>query len=968
MSFQARAPVLPIAKKNWFLLLLSIGLCKSLIFALLSFAAISSHAGTAYVRNNATMSLELTAQNDGAVFGGTGDGTKITLAPGASQTINHAKSSDGLMVRHKYTIGLGQLCSRFSTTSYADAQTKPCEERDGAMLGGYDYSTGGTPSANPEYRGFQTLYVIYEIKVYNCAAATVAWGPGGICKASIGVGQPNAVVAISNNATGVGGDGTATCRVPNGWSVTGSCVASMVQPAAISATQGTLVGKIQVTWGAVEGASGYELSYRRQPEENWSSIVASSGYIFATTDESIFEFRVRGTNAAGAGDWSTIAKGFIIPQIMPLFVSQSAPENVRAGSTFIVPQTWKNNGYTTWTSDGRFYLAQATGSGNFGDGKAIFPGNVTQNSNATSQVSLVAPSAPGVYVLSRQFFKEGIPYGAPSTPVNIRVWGDATCSGIAVNKAYLYDINGTVSVQFAANNQATAMSASVWNEAVGALEARTYNPTAAAGVYKFDIPLSNHGGRIGTYRVKVDVSNVVTSSSCEVTFELRPLEKPVVQLQALIGTGPGSNSFVVGQTDGEAFLKVSVTRTEGLPMLLELAVGTGDFQVGGTSSLAAGAESASMSVIRWRPGVWGTRGYMLRVKYADPAAADQGKNLEIPLDLILPPAGDTLTLSFGPGHPLTASTTMGRAGSLPYIGALQGNWVSKLGVQGGSDLDSFLPMGETGSRQHALDYNVLYGKSLIGTARAVPPAGISLLRPIEVTTVASVPTMPVKNLQATDGTLEDLVRVTWDAPADGAAGFTYDVYRDAELIQSSKSARVVDDVPPVRGQIYNYRVVAALNVAKSGEAIDPGHMPACRAARLVGASLNADMSAINGLIEQWPCLVSLAGTSTIDALSPLGLELQGAKSYKAFSVPVPLNLKDGPHVLHLGLASEGVVLNANRTYDMPFQLNRAAIAVNDLTITYDGSPAKAGQDATSIGRFGLRMEGGSGIGFAEEVK
>ncbi|OBY87067.1 hypothetical protein ACM14_02770 [Delftia sp. JD2] len=228
--------------------------------------------------------------------------------------------------------------------------------------------------------------------------------------------------------------------------------------------------------------------------------------------------------------------------------------------------------------------------------------------------------------------------------------------------------------------------------------------------------------------------------------------------------------------------------------------------------------------------------------------------------------------------------------------------------------------------------------------------------------------MPVKNLQATDGTLEDMVRVTWDAPADGAAGFTYDVYRDAELIQSSKSVRVVDDVPPVRGQIYNYRVVAALNVAKSGEAIDPGHMPACRAARLVGASLNADMSAINGLIEQWPCLVSLAGTSTIDALSPLGLELQGAKSYKAFSVPVPLNLKDGPHVLHLGLASEGVVLNANRTYDMPFQLNRASIAVNDLTITYDGSPAKAGQDATSIGRFGVRMEGGSGIGFAEEVK
>ncbi len=45
-----------------------------------------------------------------------------------------------------------------------------------------------------------------------------------------------------------------------------------------------------------------------------------------------------------------------------------------------------------------------------------------------------------------------------------------------------------------------------------------------------------------------------------------------------------------------------------------------------------------------------------------------------------------------------------------------------------------------------------------------------------------------------------------------------------------------------------------------------------------------------------------------------------------------------------------------------------SIAVNDMTITYDGSPAKAGQEASSIGRFGVRMEGGSGIGFAEEVK
>ena len=108
------------------------------------------------------------------------------------------------------------------------------------------------------------------------------------------------------------------------------------------------------------------------------------------------------------------------------------------------------------------------------------------------------------------------------------------------------------------------------------------------------------------------------------------------------------------------------------------------------------------------------------------------------------------------------------------------------------------------------------------------------------------------------------------------------------------------------------------------------------------------MSAINGLIEQWSCLEGVTGTSAIDALSAQELGLQGAKTYKAFSVAVPEAVKDGAHVLHLGLSSKGVVLNAERTYD--------------------GSPDKAGQEASSIGRFGVRMEGGSGIGFAEEVK
>ena len=225
-------------------------------------------------------------------------------------------------------------------------------------------------------------------------------------------------------------------------------------------------------------------------------------------------------------------------------------------------------------------------------------------------------------------------------------------------------------------------------------------------------------------------------------------------------------------------------------------------------------------------------------------------------------------------------------------------------------------------------------------------------------------------LDATDGTLEDAVKLTWSLSVPDLTGVTYNVYRGEGTEPIAKDVKSFDylDTQAARGQVFNYRAVAFISGTSIGNANDDGHIPACRAARLVGASLNADMSAINGLIEQWSCLEGVTGTSAIDALSAQELGLQGAKTYKAFSVAVPEAVKDGAHVLHLGLSSKGVVLNAERTYDVPFQLNRASIAVNDMTITYDGSPAKAGQEASSIGRFGVRMEGGSGIGFAEEVK
>ncbi|KLR58998.1 hypothetical protein OX89_04220 [Diaphorobacter sp. J5-51] len=223
-------------------------------------------------------------------------------------------------------------------------------------------------------------------------------------------------------------------------------------------------------------------------------------------------------------------------------------------------------------------------------------------------------------------------------------------------------------------------------------------------------------------------------------------------------------------------------------------------------------------------------------------------------------------------------------------------------------------------------------------------------------------------LNATDGTLEDEVALAWTSSISGMNGVKYDLYRGEQKIISNGKTLAASDVPDERGVEQTYKVQAILNNEVVGEAQDIGYLPACRAARLIGASLNADMSAISGLVEQWSCLESLTSTSAIDLQAKQDVGVTGEKIYKSFSVAVPTSLPDGSHVLHLGLQSQGVVLNADRVYDVPFALDRASIAIKNMSIIYNGSNATNGMEANSIGRFGIKMDGGSGIGFAEELK
>ena len=223
----------------------------------------------------------------------------------------------------------------------------------------------------------------------------------------------------------------------------------------------------------------------------------------------------------------------------------------------------------------------------------------------------------------------------------------------------------------------------------------------------------------------------------------------------------------------------------------------------------------------------------------------------------------------------------------------------------------------------------------------------------------------VQNVDASDGTHEDIVRINWTAPIGDGAAYSYDVFRDGVQIVKNLKDTTFDDAPPERGTVYEYTVVAKL-ADYSNEGKDPGHVPACRAARLIGASMNADMSAINGMIEQWDCLDSVEGKTGYDSGAKTATDLAGSKIYKSFKVVIPADMPDGDHILNLNLDSVGVVINKNRDYNVDFVLDRASIAVKEMKIIYGSSDATEGLTADSVGRFGIKLEGGNGIGFAEE--
>lgn len=816
----------------------------------------------------------------------------------------------------------------------------------------------------------------------SCSASTLSWGTGNSCSAPATSKPSGGALSLSNTKAGAAGSASASCY--NGtWTTTGvSCEASFPEPTGIQATDGTVIGKITLSWPALAGATSYDIQYKLQSDSAWQSAnTASTTWSLATSNEQIYEFQVRAKNAVGFSAWSGVETGFIRPLLNPVFVSQAGiPERIGVGQAFTYSQIWRNDGAESWTGS-----AYGTAPFNPGDssvwglGNTTFPGTTNTGATVTVSHTANAPTTPGIYPVQRIMQKNGVLKGEPSTSKDVTVVGQPTCTAVQPNISTIYNPAQVVTVTLQSGSAVESGSISVWGEIGGKDDVRTYPLSISAGNVTASFPIASHMTPGETkINIEASVANAffpaVKCASSAVSFVHLPAPQVLLTPTAGSFAEPGLQGFVAKRQSGEyATATVNVGPHTSMKISVKFLSSTQQDNGASVSSVSPGVPSPLSllsSVLKSLP-AWGRVDGTLRLTYADPDAAAQGRVTDIPIAVLASPQAMQVAAVGTAGLPPAVNAKIHFLNE--YSAVQHGTYVASL-VQ--SDRQKTIrtaqPVDESGQWIDSdLDYAALYNVDLVSVARAVPPTGVSLIDPIEFLSPAfKLPVQAPLQIAATDGTREDDVKVSWASPATGVS-FRYRVYRDdIEITQGTGlQAHEILDVPPVRGQTYTYSVKTIIGSQTSEVAAsDTGYVPQCRAVRVVGAGLNAEMSGLNGLMEQWDCLEAVSLSGTIDSTVQVTVTPSGAKTYRPFSVPVPSTIKDGDHLLVIDAESVGVEINAKRKFTIPFKLDRSSINIKGISIKYDGSPAVDGITVPSIGRFTITMDGGGGIGFAEQEK
>lgn len=819
----------------------------------------------------------------------------------------------------------------------------------------------------------------------SCATATLNWGAGNFCSASAASGAGGTVRSLTNGTAGASGTATATCSAITGtWTVTSPvCTGSLVAPTWISATDGTMSGAIGVTWGAISGAATYRLQYRKQGTSSWTDLYAASANSYNWTglsDESVFEFQVRAENSLGVSAWSPVDPGWIRTIVAPLFVSQSGiPAKIGVGQSFTFSQVWRNIGSETWTGSGYGTAHYAAGGAiQWGIPFTAFPGSTPTNAEVTTTMTATAPAVPGTYKLQRIMQKGSTSYGAPSTVASILVLDTPKCSAINTNITTTFNPNATITATLSGVSSVEAADLRVWGTTQGMAGGASYQMTYNGTAWIVTFPIAPHlpAGET-TINLSAAVSNSVfapsTCATSTVAFQHLPI--PQITLKPTLGSydGAGRIGMVADRTSGAyATGKVDLGAFSALKVKIEF---TNDAQVQHGAPISAGAAGVDIPLqllgTKLAPDVpaWSETSGYLKVSYADPDAAAQGKVAIQPIAVRVTPSALQVSAAGTVGvQPSVNAKVRDANGS--FSQALLGPFVGGVRTVDSIQVSDFQPIDEGGAwTAQGLDYSKLYKTQLVAVARATPPAGVTLLKPIEFLSPAFVlPVQMVRELAATDGTLEEVVRVSWLIPAAGGEGFTYDVYRADSLISGGVSALEYVDVPPVRGQVYTYKVVAKLNALASPPAEDPGHLPACFAPRVEDALVNGVMQAELATVSRWlQCVPDAEVSVAFDggAPAPVPFAATSGSDYRFAAIDIS-GLANGTHTAVFTVDKAGALLNASRSQSFTFAIDRSGLLPTDLTILHNGKPAPDGVVTDSIGRFGIQLQGGS-IDFAQPL-
>lgn len=932
---------------------------KAMLSALAIFATSVAIGAPITVKNSSTsgrsIGLEIKTANGAWVK------SVPSILPGVTDTSNFTQVT---IVSIKNN-GTDDMCV------YVSSAPTLCRAQIGGSSRQYNHTDGDT-------------YVIDKFVDPGCSAATVTWGAGNICTASTAAGSDGASQSLANTAAGATGGATATCS-SGSWSVSApTCTANLASPVGLFATDGTNSSSINTTWGAVAGASSYRLQYRKKGTTTWADLATPTAASFdwtGVTDESIFEFQVRAESALGSSAWSVLDAGNIRPKIAPVFVSQSGiPAKIGTGQSFTYSQVWKNTGSETWTGGSHGTGPDSPGDTSvWGTSFVAFTGSIATGANTTTSLTATAPTTPGVYQLRRIFWKAGVPYGLASTAASVEVVGPPTCAGVSPSVTSTYNANGTVTVSLQGPSSVETAIVKAWGEANGQDDAKDYPMSLTGASWTATIPVADHlvaGESKITFAARVGNSlfTPVECASSSVAFQQLPV--PVVTFSPTVGSvdaGTGKAGFVAARRDGVfANIKIDLGAFSHLKTNIEFVDrGYADLGVPVKGASAGVDIPARLVESNLAPEVpaWTAQNVIVRVSYADPDAASQNKTWADTISVLVAPSDMQVTASGTVGLPPTVNAQVRAGGS--FDAAIHGQFLG--GVRTVADeatAAEFVTVGSNGEWAATdVDYSRLYRSQVVAVARAVPPAGVSLIKPIEfLSTPFSLPVQLVRSLAATDGTLEEVVRVSWLAPAEAGEGFTYEVYRDTVLISSGKNSVELIDIPPVRGQVYSYKVAAKLNSATSPEAQDPGHLPACFAPRVEDALVNGVMQAELVALTRWlQCAGDAVVSVAIDGGEAQAVSFQSApgSDYRHAAIDIS-GLADGSHTAVFTVAQADGMLNGDRNQSFSFSINRAGLLPTDVTILHNGKPASEGVLTDSIGRFGIQLQGGS-IDFAQPL-